>query len=150
MCAALDRQHPRDLFDIKFLLENEGITEEIKDSFLFYLISHNRPINELLKPNKIDIDRTFKDEFKEMSKTEVSLDEIKRVRDVFFEKIRTVLNARDQKFLISFVSNKPDWSLVRDSKIKDFPSIKWKLMNQGKIEKKKLKKYISDTEKIFL
>ncbi len=149
MCAALDRQHPRDLFDIKFLLENEGITKEIKDSFLFYLISHNRPINELLVPNKIDIDRSFEDEFKEMSKIEVSLDELKRIRDVFFEKIKNILKENDKKFLISFVSNKPDWSLVHDAKIKDFPSIKWKLMNQGKIEKKKLEKYISDTEKIF-
>jgi len=26
MCAALDRQHPRDLFDVKWLLENEGLT----------------------------------------------------------------------------------------------------------------------------
>lgn len=150
MCAALDRQHPRDLFDIKFLLENEGISEETKDSFLFYLVSHNRPINELLDPNKIDIDRVFKEEFMEMSNSEVSLEELKRVRDEFFEKIKNILNANDKKFLISFVSNEPDWSLVRDAKIKDFPSIKWKLMNQGKIGKTKLEKYISDTAKIFL
>ncbi len=30
ICAALDRQHPRDLFDIKVLLENEGVTPEIR------------------------------------------------------------------------------------------------------------------------
>ncbi len=30
ICAALDRQHPRDFFDIKILLENEGITPEIR------------------------------------------------------------------------------------------------------------------------
>lgn len=28
--AALDRQHPRDLFDVKYLLEKEGFTDEIK------------------------------------------------------------------------------------------------------------------------
>ena len=39
ICAALDRQHPRDLFDVKRLLENEGITDDVKDSFLFYQIS---------------------------------------------------------------------------------------------------------------
>ena len=27
ICAALDRQHPRDLFDVKLLLENEGFTK---------------------------------------------------------------------------------------------------------------------------
>ncbi len=26
ICAALDRQHPRDLFDVHYMLENEGIT----------------------------------------------------------------------------------------------------------------------------
>jgi len=26
LCAALDRQHPRDLFDVRLLLDNEGIT----------------------------------------------------------------------------------------------------------------------------
>jgi len=42
ICAALDRQHPRDIFDIMLLLENEGITEQIRKSFIVYLISHNR------------------------------------------------------------------------------------------------------------
>jgi len=30
LCAALDRQHPRDLFDVKLLLDNEGMTDEIR------------------------------------------------------------------------------------------------------------------------
>jgi len=29
LCAALDRQHPRDLFDVRYLLDTEGITEEV-------------------------------------------------------------------------------------------------------------------------
>lgn len=33
LCAALDRQHPRDLFDVKLLLENEGLTERIRIAF---------------------------------------------------------------------------------------------------------------------
>jgi predicted nucleotidyltransferase component of viral defense system len=42
ICAALDRQHPRDLFDIFLLLENEGITDAIRKAFVVYLCSHNR------------------------------------------------------------------------------------------------------------
>ena len=41
LCAALDRQHPRDLFDVKLLLENEGISADLRRTFLVYLISHN-------------------------------------------------------------------------------------------------------------
>ena len=45
ICAAMDRQHPRDLFDVKLLLENEGITDDIKNGFLVALISHMRPVD---------------------------------------------------------------------------------------------------------
>ena len=41
LCAALDRQHPRDLFDVKLLLDNEGITDKTRTAFIVYLISHN-------------------------------------------------------------------------------------------------------------
>src|SRR5664279_1800235 len=51
ICAALDRQHPRDLFDIRLLLANEGLTASLKQAFLAYLISHQRPMEELLAPN---------------------------------------------------------------------------------------------------
>lgn len=36
ICAALDRQHPRDLFDIKQLLDREGITERLRKALLVY------------------------------------------------------------------------------------------------------------------
>ena len=49
--AALDRQHPRDLFDVKYLLEKEGFTDEIKQGFLLCLLCSDRPINEVIKPN---------------------------------------------------------------------------------------------------
>ena len=48
ICAALDRQHPRDIFDVKLLMENEGITDEIRKAFVVYLAGHDRPINELI------------------------------------------------------------------------------------------------------
>jgi len=60
ICAALDRQHPRDLFDIKLLLDHEGITNEIRKSFIVHLISHDRPMSELLKPRYQDIKKSLK------------------------------------------------------------------------------------------
>lgn len=41
ICAALDRQHPRGLFNIKLLFENEGLSDKIRKAFIVYLISHN-------------------------------------------------------------------------------------------------------------
>jgi len=42
LCAALDRQHPRDLFDVNVLMETDGITPEIRRAFVVYLAGHNR------------------------------------------------------------------------------------------------------------
>src|SRR3990167_6042503 len=51
ICAALNRQHPRDLFDIKLLLEMQGINEQIRQAFVVYLACNPRPMHELLNPN---------------------------------------------------------------------------------------------------
>lgn len=63
ICAAFDRQHPRDLFDVWLLLENEGYTEEIKYGFLESLLSHMRPMNEVIKSNLIDSVTTYATQF---------------------------------------------------------------------------------------
>ena len=55
ICAALDRQHPRDLYDVHWLLEREGIDERLKNAFLVYLMGHNRPMAELLAPQIRDM-----------------------------------------------------------------------------------------------
>src|SRR3546814_8488620 len=43
IAAALDRQHPRDLFDIHFMFANEGISDDLFKAFLIHLVSHPRP-----------------------------------------------------------------------------------------------------------
>ena len=149
ICAALDRQHPRDLFDVKYLLENEGITPELKDSFIFYLISHNRPIDELLRPNLKEICSEYQDEFLGMVQVEIDLDELVACRKKLIDEINNSLTNTDKDFLISFVLNKPDWTKVCDGKIKDYPAVKWKLMNQEKMSKDKHKKYVEKVKNIL-
>jgi predicted nucleotidyltransferase component of viral defense system len=48
ICAALDRQHPRDLFDVMWLLNPDALTDDLRKALIVYLISHSRPISELL------------------------------------------------------------------------------------------------------
>ena len=55
LVAALDRQHPRDLFDVMQLFAHEGITTDIRRAFVVYLASHNRPVHEVLFPTLQDI-----------------------------------------------------------------------------------------------
>ena len=149
ICAALDRQHPRDLFDVKNLFDNEGITTDVKDSFIFYLISHNRPIYELLNPNLKNIQNEYENEFVSMTIEDVPLIKLLETREELVQRINGALTYNDKRFLISFVSNTPDWTLVRDAKIKDFPSVKWKIMNQKKMGKDKLHEYVKRVSDCF-
>ena len=84
-----------------------------------------------------------------MPKVNVSLAELLGTRDDLVASIKEKLADRDRKFLMSFVSNNLDWSLVRDSKVKDFPSVKWKLLNQGKMKEDKHSEYVKNVKNVF-
>ncbi|MFA7289223.1 MAG: nucleotidyl transferase AbiEii/AbiGii toxin family protein [Melioribacteraceae bacterium] len=137
ICAALDRQHPRDLYDIKLLLENEGITEPMRKAFIVYLISHNRPIAELLRPNLTDIKEIYKKEFVGMALDKVELDELISVREILIKKINNSLIENEREFLISFKSLEPKWDLLGLAEIEKLPAVKWKLINLRKMDKKR-------------
>ena len=59
LVAALDRQHPRDLFDVRDLLAHEGISDTLRQAFLVYILSHNRPAAEVLAPRRKEIEQEF-------------------------------------------------------------------------------------------
>ena len=67
LVAALDRQHPRALFDVMELFLHGGITPEIRRSFVIYLASHNRPMHEVLFPKLRDVSSEYESTFKGMS-----------------------------------------------------------------------------------
>ena len=94
ICAALDRQHPRDLFDVKLLFENERLTDKVRKAFIVYLISHDRPIVELLNPNLKDIRQTFESEFSGMTLEPVELKELLLTRDTLINTIKSSLNGK--------------------------------------------------------
>lgn len=124
--AALDRQHPRDLFDVKDLLENEGFTEEIKEGFLFTLLSSKRPIKEVLFPNLIDQEQAFANQFMGMTEKPFSYADFEQTREKLVQVVREGLTETDKTFIINFENASPDWSIYDFEK---FPAIQWKLQN---------------------
>lgn len=94
MLAALDRQHPRDLFDIKGLFEFEGITERLKEAFMVYLISHNRRMVEILDPNILDITHLFDADFTGMTTNHVELSDLNETRVELIRKVQSMLNEK--------------------------------------------------------
>lgn len=149
ICAALDRQHPRDLFDVKVLFENEGITEEIRKAFIVYLVSNNRPINELLNPTRLDISMAFSEEFETMTEEDVSYDELVETRESLISTINDKLTNSEREFLISVKLGEPDWKLINLPDIEHLPSIKWKVMNIRKMEANKHKKQLESLKKVL-
>jgi len=137
LCAALDRQHPRDLFDLNLLLNCEGLTDEIRKAFLVYLVSHNRPISELLQPRPIDIHDVFEKEFKGMTNKPVNLKELLDTRAMLFNITKTWLTESDREFLLSFKQMQPDWQLLELTQAEHLPAVKWKLLNLSKMTPEK-------------
>ena len=139
ICAALDRQHPRDIFDIAILLRNEGITDQIRQAFIVYLLSHSRPIFELLNPNRIDLTQVYENEFKGMTRIEISLPELNDTREKLIKIINDSLTDNERKFILSFKIMKPSWDLLEFDHIRELPAIKWKLYNLSQMETAKKK-----------
>ena len=129
ICAALDRQHPRDLFDVKWLLENEGLTNDIRKALLVYIASHNRPMVELLRPQLNDISAIYEGEFASMAEKDVPLEELLDVRARLIELIHEGLTVDERAFLLSFKNRQPNWELIGLKGVSELPAIKWKQIN---------------------
>ena len=134
MMAALDRQHPRDLFDIKGLFEHEGISDRLKEAFIVYLISHNRRMVEILNPSLLDIRQTYETDFVGMTTEPIELADLLETRSELIRTVNAMIDERDKKFLVGFKEGHPDWSYFSVPHIKNLPAVKWKMHNLDQVD----------------
>ncbi len=139
ICAALDRQHPRDLFDIHQLFASEGITAPIRLGFLAHLVSHSRPIHEVLRPNFQDQRNLFATHFDGMAIAPFTYDDFEATREQLVEEIHARLTDDDRAFLISFKQGQPDWSLFAVGTLQNMPAVQWKLANIQRLKQDRAK-----------
>jgi predicted nucleotidyltransferase component of viral defense system len=137
ICAALDRQHPRDFFDVQLLLENEGLTNDIRRSFVVYLASHDRPMNELLKPKWKNMKSAFEAEFKGMTSEPVDLKHLVETGEKLLRLIHQGLTQSEKQFLLSLKEGDPDWKLLGLPGVEQLPGIRWKLENISRMTAKR-------------
>jgi predicted nucleotidyltransferase component of viral defense system len=142
ICAALDRQHPRDLFDVKLLLDNEGLTEEIKDGFLVALISHMRPISEVIRPIYIDQRQAFESQFSGMTNIPFTYQDYENTRVQMVEYIHAKLTDDDRSFLLSFKAGTPEWNRFSVKNASEMPAVQWKLRNIERLIQTNSKKHV--------
>jgi predicted nucleotidyltransferase component of viral defense system len=140
--AALDRQHPRDLYDIRDLLRHEGIDDKLRRAFIVYLISHDRPMAEVLAPQLLDISAEYKRGFEGMVHNPVSLDELLKAREELIAGIVGEMPEPHKRFLISVKRGEPEWNLLDLPGVKDLPAVRWKLENLAKLTSEKRAKLL--------
>lgn len=138
ICAALDRQHPRDLFDVKYFLRDNDFTKEVKAGFILCLLSSNRPINELLFPHFLDQQQAMTNQFNGMSFDAFNYRDFESTRETLLSKLHASLTIEDKLFLVSIKSLTPNWAIYDFER---FPAIKWKLSNLQKLKEQNPSKH---------
>lgn len=143
ICAALDRQHPRDLFDIMMLFQYGNFNTAMRKAFIVYLISHDRPMVEVLNPRFADIRSVFETEFQGMTFEEVTCEDLEMAREELVSIIARELTVEEKQFIVSVKEGTPRWELVDIQGIENLPAVKWKLLNIAKMNPSKHKKAVS-------
>lgn len=135
LAAALDRQHPRDCFDVKLMYERFGLDPRFVECFVPYLIGHPRPLHEVLFPNIKDIRQVYEGEFLGMTVADIPLEELVQARARLMHELPRALTDRHRAFLLSFVALEPDWTLLQHPDVQHLPAVRWKLENLTKLRK---------------
>ena len=128
-CAALDRQHPRDLFDIEMLFKNEGFPEKVRKAFIVYLVSHSRPMIEILNPHWGDLRSVFDREFQGMVVEPVTVEELRIAGERLVSRLREEMTQGERRFIVSVKEGKPQWDLLEVPGIENLPALRWKVQN---------------------
>jgi predicted nucleotidyltransferase component of viral defense system len=129
LVAAMDRQHPRDLFDALKMFESGGLSDAAVECFVTYLAGHNRPTHEVLFGNEKDIAHEYHQLFVGMTTEPVSLDALLEARARLREELPRRLTGQHKQFLTGLARAQPDWTLLQCSHASELPALRWKLGN---------------------
>lgn len=129
ICAALDRQHPRDLFDVNLLFQESAYNEDIKNGVIQALVSHMRTMHEVLYPHLLDQRPVFEKQFHGMTYIPFTYEDFENTRKRLIETINTSLTETDRAFLLSFKRGNPNWGLFPLPGLNKMPAVQWKLLN---------------------
>ena len=149
LCAALDRQHPRDLFDIWIFLQQHELSTELMNIFIVYLISQGKPIHEGLSPNIKDIEPLYYSQFTGLAEEEVALETLQAIQHALPGWIVACMTEDQRNFLLGFKRGEPDWSLLPHLEIETLPAVRWKQQNLDKMDAGKRQAAIYKLQKRF-
>lgn len=141
LVAFFDRQHPRDIFDVRELLLHGTVTDRMRQCFVVYLAGHNRPIHEVLSGRAKDIEAEFINNFEGMTTQPISLKDLLAVRESVFASLPASLNDEERSFLMSIAKADPRWDVMPFRHLRQLPALQWKLHNLQQLRDKNRKKF---------
>lgn len=137
ICAALDRQHPRDWFDVMQLLDSGGFSRDVFLGFLVYLLGHPRPLSEVLCPRWKPLESQYQQEFVGMLREDLPLESLEQTRQRLMAALAEHLTEEDIEFLLSFKAGRPEWGLLPLEGVAGLPAVRWKLKNIARMPAEK-------------
>lgn len=130
LAAALSRQHPRDLFDVGLLLQDERTDEALWRTFLVYLTCSPKPAWEILAPRMpADFEAIFEAHFKGMTTQAVTVEALLECRERLLAQVARWLNEPSCAFLRSVEGEQPDFDLIGLAHAAELPGVRRKLYN---------------------
>lgn len=145
IAAALSRQHPRDLFDVKYM---DIPLADCREGLIFCLLGSDRPIYESFAPRLIDQREAMDNQFDGMTDIPFTYEEFEETRAKLISDVNNLMTEADKQFLISFERGNPEWDGYEFEYFKDYPSVKWKLVNLAKLAKQNPQKLDEEAAKL--
>ncbi len=145
IAAALSRQHPRDLFDVKYM---DFPLTECREGLIFCLLGSDRPIHESFAPGLIDQREAMANQFEGMTDIPFTYEEFEATRSKLIADVNHLMTEEDKRFLVSFEKGEPQWDGYEFEYFKDYPSVKWKLINLAKLAKQNPQKLVEEASKL--
>ena len=148
LVAALDRQHPRDFYDVRAMQGKYGLTPETVECFVGYLAGHNRPIHEVLFSRDHDMRLAFDNEFQGLTREPVTLAQLVASRKRLREELASGLSAVQRRFLLSVAEAKPEWNLMGFAHLAELPALRWKMQNLDRLKEANPRKFRQQAEEL--
>lgn len=148
LVAAMDRQHPRDMFDVLKMHERFGWHSSFVDCFVAYLAGHNRPVHEVLFPNRLPLEPAFSSEFAGLTTDQIALETLEQTQGRLIEELPRTLTLRHREFLLSLVSAEPAWDLMPFANLQHLPAPQWKLINLRKLKMRNSARFSAQREEL--
>lgn len=148
LVAAMDRQHPRDFFDVHGMYRSFGLTPEIVECFVCYLAGHNRPVHEVLYSHDVDLKPAFSEEFIGMEREPIPLVELQATRERLRRDLAASLTEAHKRFLLGLVADTPPWDAMKFRHLSELPAVRWKLQNLARLKKSNPARFQMQTDEL--